>query len=332
MFLKKFKNIILASLISFIIIPNSVLAYSSYVIPGGENIGIQIKSKGIMIVGLYKVQNSFPGRDAGLKIGDKIIAINNTNVLSITEMVSAIANDKEKSSLVVKYERNNKTFETTLNLIKGEGDVYKTGLYVKDTINGVGTLTFIDPNSKIFGALGHEITERSSGQKIEVQDGKIFKSEVLGIDKSTRGNPGEKNARFYYETKYGNIFENTTKGIFGNYNTTMPEKKLLKVADPNEVKIGPATIYTVLSGQKIEEFNINIIKLDIDPNHKQKNILFEITDKNLLTNTGGVVQGMSGSPIIQNDMIIGAVTHVVVEDATKGYGIFIKWMLEEGEN
>jgi stage IV sporulation protein B len=328
-FLKKFKNIILASLISFIIIPNSVSAYSSYVIPGGENIGIQIKSKGIMIVGLYKVQNGYPGRDAGLKIGDKILSVNNVTTNSINEMVNIINENINKTSLLIKYLRNNKVYETTLDLIKDQNNIYKTGLYVKDTINGVGTLTFIDPNSKLFGALGHEIIERSSGQKIEVKDGKIFKSEVFNIEKSTRGNPGEKTARFYYDVKYGNIFENTARGIFGNYHS-IPNKQTMKVAEPNQVKTGSATIYTVLSGEKVEEFSINIISIDY--NHKQKNILFEINDKRLLDITGGVVQGMSGSPIIQDNMIIGAVTHVVVEDATKGYGIFIKWMLEEAEN
>jgi len=332
MFLKKIKNIIIASILSLFIIPTSLLAYSSYVIPGGENIGIQINSKGVIIVGLYKVNDRYPGKDAGLRVGDKILSINNKIVSSISEMVSEISKTKNKSSLLIKYERGSSVYETTLDL-HGENEyTFKTGLYVKDSINGIGTLTFIDPKTKIFGALGHEIIEKNTNQRIEVKDGKIFKSEVTSIEKSTRGNPGEKNARFFSEHIYGLISKNTQVGVFGIYKNELPNKNLLKVAEPSEVKIGPATIYTVLTYEKVEEFTINILKINNEPNQRQKNILFEITDQNLVSQTGGVVQGMSGSPIIQGDKIIGAVTHVIVDDSKRGYGIFIKWMLEEAEN
>ncbi len=332
MFLKKIKNIILASLLSFFIIPISLLAYSPYVIPGGENIGIQINSKGVIIVGLYKVNDRYPGKDAGLKVGDKILSINNQEILNIAEMVSEITKNKNKNNLLIKYERNNNIFETTLELYGDSEYTFKTGLYVKDSVNGIGTLTFIDPKSKIFGALGHEIIEKNTNQRIEVRNGKIFKSEVTGIAKSTRGNPGEKNARFFSEEVYGYVSKNTKFGVFGVYHNELPQKKLLKVADPSEINVGPATIYTVLSNEKVEEFSINILKLNTEANQKQKNILFEITDQKLLEQTGGVIQGMSGSPIIQDEKIIGAVTHVIVDDSKKGYGIFIKWMLEEAEN
>ncbi len=331
MFLKKFKNILLVSLMSFIFIPMSILAYSSYVIPGGETIGIQINSKGILIVGLYKVNDRYPGKDAGLKVGDKIISINNKSVSSISEMVNEISRLKNRTSLLIKYERNKTFYETTLNL-QGDDYSYKTGLYVKDSINGIGTLTFIDPETRVFGALGHEIIEKNTNQKMEVKDGKIFKSEITSIDKSTRGSPGEKNARFYSDKVYGNIYENTAVGVFGIYKDEFPKKNLFQVAEPSEVKLGPASIYTVVSDDQVEEFAINIIRLNRETNQKQKNILFEITDATLLDITGGIVQGMSGSPIIQNNKIIGAVTHVIVDDSKKGYGIFIKWMLEEAEN
>jgi stage IV sporulation protein B len=332
LFLKKFKNILYASLLLFFIIPTCIFAYSSYVIPGGENIGIQINSKSVLIVGLYKVNDTYPGKDAGLKIGDKIISINNNKVASISDMVSEINKQRTKTSLLIKYERNKTIFETTLTLYADSDMVYKTGLYVRDSINGIGTLTFIDPKSKIFGALGHEIIERTTGQKMEVKNGKIFKSTVTGIEKSVRGNPGEKNARFYSDKTYGSIFENTSAGVFGIYNDELPPKGLIKVAEPSEVTTGPASIYTVLNGETVEEFSINIIKLNSDVNQRQKNILFEITDSKLINKTGGVVQGMSGSPIIQNNKLIGAVTHVIIDDSKKGYGIFIKWMLEEAEN
>lgn len=331
MFLKKFKNIIMATLLTLYIIPISVHAYSEYLIPGGENIGIQINSKGIMVVGLYKVGEKYPGRDAGIKIGDKILSVNNKTVYSINQMINEISNSENKELINIKYERDDKMYNTSLKLEKGNDDILKTGLYVKDTINGIGTLTFIDPNTKAFGALGHEIMERTSGQKIEIKDGKIFKSEIIGINKSSNGKPGEKNARFYTEVIYGKIKENTTTGIFGEYTGIVPKKETYKVAKPIDIEIGFAKIMTVLKDEKVEEFNIEILKIN-NNDSKIKNILFNITDARLLEETGGIVQGMSGSPIIQNEMIIGAVTHVIVEDTTRGYGIFITNMLEEAEN
>ena len=220
---------------------------------------------------------------------------------------------------------------TNLKLSKDENNVIKTGLYVKDSITGVGTLSFIDPETKIFGALGHEIIEKNSGQILEVKDGKIFNTDVTSIQKSENGNPGEKNARFYTNQVNGSIFENTKQGIFGNYIENIPNKKLYKVANPSDIKKGEAKILTVLSENDIKEYSINILRIS-NNEYKTKNILFEITDKNLLETTGGIIQGMSGSPIIQDNYIIGAVTHVVVDDPKKGYGIFITNMLEEAEN
>lgn len=332
MFLKKFKNIAYAFLLVLYIIPSFVFAYSAYVIPGGENIGIQINSKGIIIVGLYKVNGEYPGKDAGLRVGDKIIAINNADVYTISDMVSEINKSKQYTNLIIRYQRNNVFSETILTLAKHNDNVYKTGLYVKDSVNGIGTLTYIDPNTKTFGALGHEIIEKTTGQKIEVKDGKIFKSDVVGIEKSIRGSPGEKNARFYADKILGSIYNNTVSGVFGAYTGALPNRPSLKVAQPSEVTLGPATIYTVLTEQKVEAFDINIIKLNNNDHQKFKNILFEIIDDKLLDATGGVVQGMSGSPIIQNNQIIGAVTHVIIDDSKKGYGIYLKWMLEEAKN
>lgn len=331
MFLKKFKNKILIFFFALFFFPISVFAYSAYLIPGGENIGIQIQSDGIIIVGLYKVGGKSPGDDAGLRIGDKIIAINDDSVENISELVNDIEKNNTNEKVKIRYERDNKTYETTLTLVKGTDNVYKTGLYVKDTISGIGTLTYIDPNTKLFGALGHEITEKNSMRPIEVASGKIFKAVITGIDKSTTGNPGEKNARFYSNNVLGTIKENTTSGIFGKYNSELPNKETIKVAAFNDIKVGDATIRTVVSDEKVEEFAIKIIKLN-DNTNKYKNILFEITDEKLLNLTGGIVQGMSGSPIIQNNMIVGAVTHVVVDNTKKGYGIYIGYMLEESEN
>lgn len=332
MFLKKARNILISFILTLLILPTTSFAYSDYIMASGENIGIQINSKGIIVVGLYKINDVYPGRDAGLRLGDRIIKVNNEDVGNINQLIEEINNDSDKQGIELTYVRNNKTFHTNLKLIKNEENVYKTGLYVKDTINGIGTLTFIDPNTKIFGALGHEIIEKNTGQIIEVKDGKIFKSIVQDISKSSNGSPGEKNAKYFSNTVYGNIRENTTSGIFGTYKDTIPNKTLYKVAKQKEIKLGKASILTVIKNEQVEQFDIDIIKLNNNDKQRMKNILFNITDAKLLEATGGVVQGMSGSPIIQDEMIIGAVTHVIVDDPTKGYGIFITYMLEEAEN
>ena len=324
----KLNNLVLLLLVS-VIMPLNVFAYSDYILAGGQNIGIQINSDGILVVGTYKIGNVDPASDAGLKIGDKITEINNIPVASIEEMLDVLDELDNQNSIDVTFVRNDKKKNTTLNLVT-DNDVYKTGLYVKDSINGVGTLTFIDPNTNIYGALGHEIIEKSTGKKLEMKDGKIYSSVVTSINPSHNGDPGEKNARYDVNDVYGDVLENSSVGIFGTYTAELPDTKLYKVATSDEIKLGEASILTVIDDIKVQEFDINI--LQVYDNNSKKNILFEVTDDMLLDVSGGIVQGMSGSPIIQADKIVGAVTHVVVDAPTKGYGIFITNMLEEAEN
>ena len=331
MFFKNLKNHLFMLILTILIIPKFVFAYSSHIIAGGENIGIELNSKGVIIVGTYEVDGKNPAKEAGLNTGDKIVKINNTNISSIDDMLNIIEKESNKNNINITYLRGNKEENATLNLVKEDDNIYKTGLYVKDSITGVGTLTFIDPSTKLFGALGHEIIEKNTGQKLEIKDGKIYSSEVTGVTRSSIGKPGEKNAKYDSTNVFGNVFENTTKGIFGNYSGNIPNKKLYEVGDSSKINMGKATILTVIEDNNVEEFTINIIKIN-ENSTNSKNILFEITDSKLLEKTGGIVQGMSGSPIIQEDYIIGAVTHVVVDDPTKGYGIFITSMLEEAEN
>ena len=312
-----------------LVVPSNIFAYSDYIIPGGENVGIEVHSNGVLIVGFYKVNDEFIARDSGFLVGDSIIKVNDKEINSIEEMVSVIRENKSKNiEFTISRDKKEKTIKMSENIDKD--GVYKTGMYVKDKIIGIGTLTYIDPNTKIFGALGHEINEKTTAERFEIKDGKIFKSDVTGIERSESGSAGEKKAEYDSSTIYGKIDENTSSGIFGDYTDTLPNTGTLKVASADEVRTGEAIICTVVDKNKVEEFKINIIK--IDKNNDTKNILFEVTDKSLLEKTGGVVQGMSGSPIIQNNMIVGAVTHVIVNDTTKGYGIFITTMLKEGDD
>lgn len=308
-----------------LIFPLNVLAYSSKVFVGGDTLGIELKTQGVMVIGFYKVKGRY--NSGSLKEGDYIIKVGDNQVSSINELTNAIESNVDNDSVEVTYKRNDKEYKTTLKLVQ-ENNVYKTGLYVKDGITGIGTLTYVDPESKVYGALGHEIIESNSSSLVEVKTGKIFKNSITSIDKSVTGTPGSKNAKFYKETDYGTIEKNTIYGIYGKYKKSI-NNELLEVAKKKEAKVGEATIYTVISQEQVEKFTINI--KSINENSKIKNYSFEITDNNLLEKTGGIVQGMSGSPIIQNGKIIGAVTHVIVDNPVTGYGIFIETMLEEGD-
>lgn len=311
----------------FALSPLNALAYSNEVILGGKTIGIDIKAEGIMVIGFYKVEGSLP--KTSLKEGDIILKIGNEEVNSINELTKAIENNMDdKNTVEITYKRDKNEKTTTLKLVKQDG-MYKTGLYVKDSITGIGTLTFIDPESNIYGALGHEITESNTSKIIEVRTGTIFKNSISSITESIDGKPGSKNAKFYYSKNYGDITKNTKYGIYGTYKDDYNNLEKISIANKDEVKIGKAEIYTVIDGENIEKFDIEITK--INENSDIKNITFDIIDEKLINSTGGVVQGMSGSPIVQNGKLVGAVTHVITDNVKSGYGLFIITMLEESE-
>ncbi|MDD2504653.1 MAG: SpoIVB peptidase S55 domain-containing protein [Bacilli bacterium] len=309
-----------------LLIPFNVLAYSNYIIPSGKTLGIEIKNDGIIIIGFYKVQNRFNKNN--LKVGDSIIKVNNNYVNSIEELVSSIEDNVINNRVHLTIKRNNKVHEITFELMFMD-NMYKTGLYVKDSVTGIGTLTYIDPETRIYGALGHEIIESNTGKLIEVKTGKIFKSSVTKIDRSNIGVAGTKNAKFYSNTIYGSVTKNTNKGIYGIYTDEIDSFETLEVGLPKNLKIGPAYIYTVLDKEEVNAYEIYINKIE-EVNDK-KNIHFKIISDELIKKAGGIVQGMSGSPIIQDNKIYGAVTHVILDNPTTGYGIFITTMLKEGE-
>lgn len=315
-------------LLTILLMPINVFAYSDYIYLGGNTLGIEINCDGILVVGFYQIDGKYNKGIPKLKIGDYIKKVNGVDVYTLNDLSNEIEKHTSDNEVEITYERDNKTYITKLDLILVDG-IYKTGLYVKDSIVGIGTLTYIDPGTGIYGALGHEIIESNSKKIVDIRDGSIFKNQIIGIDKSSVGHAGSKNAKYFYNTIYGNIFKNTNHGIFGTYSADTSNFELIKVGNSSDISIGTAYIETVIEGEKIEEFEIEIT--NINETSDTKNITFEIVSKDLLDETGGVVQGMSGSPIIQNDMIIGVVTHVIVDNPYTGYGLFITKMLEEGE-
>lgn len=308
-----------------LVFPINVFAYSSKIVVGGETIGIEVHSKGVYVVGFYSVNGKNIGEEAGFLVGDIIKKINGVDVSSIHSLNSILDEDSLYKFSIV---RNGENLVIPIYL-EFENNVLKTGLYVKDTINGIGTLSYIDPETKVYGSLGHEILESKSYSKFEISDGSIYSSSVNNIKKSTNGNTGEKKANIDKSSEIGNIISNEVNGIYGKYVDDYSDREILEVGDVTSINKGSAYIRTVISGNKINDYSINII--NIDETDSTKNILFEITDKNLLNATGGIVQGMSGSPILQNNKIIGVVNYVIVDNTKRGYGIFITKMLEEGD-
>lgn len=322
------KKLLIVLLIT-IMFPLNIFAYSESIVPGGENIGITIDTKGLIVVGFYKVEGEFIGKE-NLKIGDTIIEIEGIEINSIDDMIEII-NEKVKDNRVnITIIRNNKKIETYLPLINVD-NVYKTGLYVKESVTGIGTLTYIDPVTKVYGALGHEIILSSTNKSVEVKSGIIYDSFVKSVDRSISGKVGSKNASIRYNNKLGTIIKNTPVGLYGKYVNSIPKKDLMEVANFNEIELGEAYIYTNIEGNEVKTFRINITSINKSKIKTSKSINFKIEDDELVNKTGGIIQGMSGSPIIQNNKVIGAVTHVVVSSPMEGYGVFIRTMLEEGE-
>lgn len=308
------------------------------VIPGGQSIGVQLHTLGVLVVGHHLVKGEegsmSPGEEAKINVGDVILKINGDTVKEMEDVKPYVEKaGKENKKLALTVKRGNETFKTNLQpvLDKKEND-YKIGLYIRDSAAGIGTMTFYDPKSKKYGALGHVISDMDTKKPIEIHDGTIVRSSVTSIEKGNNGKPGEKQAKFsIQENKIGSITKNSPFGIFGVLSDMLEngDKKPLPIALSHEVKEGPAKILTVVNDEKVEEFDIEIVSSIPQKFPATKGMVIQITDPELLKQTGGIVQGMSGSPIIQNGKIIGAVTHVFVNDPTSGYGVHIEWMLQD---
>ena len=231
-----------------------------------------------------------------------------------------------KINLTIK--RNQVYLNRTVDLIL-QNNQYKTGLYIKERLLGIGTVSFYDPVNKIYGALGHEVIDNDTGRMIEVKSGMSYLTEVTGINKSTDGNPGSKLADFKTIKPLGEILTNTSIGIYGNYKDIDNSLKPIEMAYHDEVKLGNAEIWTVINGLKVQKYNIKITALQKQNYTDVKGITFKVVDNDLLNKTGGIVAGMSGSPIIQNNKLVGAVTHVITDNVDYGYGVYMEWMYNE---
>ncbi len=308
---------------------------SSYLIPGGENIGIEIKSHGVVVIGGYDVITNNdkynPSKDSDIVKGDLIYQVNGKDINNIEELLDEIKENMNEDKVTLSILRNNKEIKRDLKFVNtSKANTFKTGLLVKDRILGIGTVTFYDPESKIYGALGHKLMDNDFSMIADINSGNIFKSKVTGVNKSSVGNVGELLASINQNEILGNVYANTDYGIFGYYETC-PDKDALIVASQKEASLGKAYIYTTLDNNEVEKYEINITSLLKQDKISTKGISFKITDKELLSKTGGIVQGMSGSPIIQDNKIIGAVTHVLIDNVKKGYGIYIEYMLQASD-
>ncbi|WP_420491327.1 SpoIVB peptidase [Neobacillus drentensis] len=309
------------------------------VLPGGQSIGVKLNTVGVLVVGHHLINTAngkkSPGEIAGIKVGDIITEINGSKIEKMTDVapfVQSAGQDGKPLDLVITRESGKFTTKLTPLKDKGESN-YKLGLYIRDSAAGIGTMTFVHPQSKKYGALGHVISDMDTKKPIVVEDGQIVRSTVTSIEKGSNGDPGEKLARFSSDHEIvGNIQKNSPFGIFGELNRELKNgilDKPLPIALSDQVKEGPAKILTVVDNDRVEEFDIEIVSTIPQKFPATKGMVIKVTDPKLLEKTGGIVQGMSGSPIIQKGKLVGAVTHVFVNDPTSGYGVHIEWMLNE---
>lgn len=309
------------------------------VVPGGQSIGVKLNTEGVLVVGHHLVQTKngekSPGEIAGIQVGDIVTKINDTKIQEMSDVAPFVKKaGNQGTALDVTILRNKKTLHKTLKPLKDKkDDKFRIGLYIRDSAAGIGTLTFYHPQSMKYGALGHVIADMDTKQAIKVHDGKIIRSTVTSIEKGNNGKPGEKIAKFPPERGIlGTVTENSPFGIFGELSSDPKfgrSEKGMPIALSEQVKEGPAKIYTVIEGNKVEAFDVNIVSSVPQKFPATKGMVIKITDPELLKATGGIVQGMSGSPIIQDGKLVGAVTHVFVNDPTSGYGVHIEWMLDE---
>lgn len=310
------------------------------VLLGGRSVGVKLDVEDVLIVGLEEIKTEDgetinPGLSAGLQIGDMIIAIDGVEVHSADDVLSIIE-DTDKESVCLKIGRKNEIRYVDVEPVKSAEDgKCRLGVWVKEKTAGIGTLTYYRPYDGSFGALGHGITDAETGSVLKVADGQLLNAKVLSLKEGKKGDPGEIRGIFYEaDEPLGSLVKNTEYGLFGDAYADLTcegYEEPVYVADPDEIKKGDAWILTTIEKDKIEKFTIKIEKINKDSEPTTKSMVIRVTDDRLIDKSGGIVQGMSGSPIVQNGKLIGAVTHVFVNDPTRGYGIFAETMIEQSE-
>ena len=303
---------------------------------GGETLGFSLQSKGVILIGgnyiLSKNRIERPFENSGLKTGDIITKIDGIEINNV-EDISKILKNFEGGSVSLTVTRSGETFEVEISpALDSMTNTYKLGLWVKEDAVGIGTLSFVNATTKRFGSLGHSINDSETNECIKVSGGNIYESKILGIKKGKSGKAGELIGTFNRENVIGTVDKNCEYGVYGfvdSVETITKNKTAVDIGGRLSAKPGKAQILTCLDGDEIKAYDIEIIKTNFQSACNEKSMVLRVTDKNLIAKTGGIVQGMSGSPIIQDGKLIGAVTHVFVNDATKGFGIYIDWMLEQ---
>ncbi len=318
----------------------SVQAAPDTVLINGQGIGITLNSGGVMVTDMSEIETSTgkeesPAQRGGIRKGDIITKIDGADVNCISALHEALSRIENRAVMVELY-RGDSKITLRVKPIADKDGKYRLGLWARDAAAGIGTLTFYDPETGNFGALGHGITENTTGTLLRIEDGEVLTSTIVAIQKGKKGQPGELQGIFGEDDKpIGYVERNTNCGIFGKMElpqTEMAKTQSIKVGGSRDVREGKAYILANTEGKNVEKFEIEICSIPVFSSDKTKGMVIRITDKKLLQKTGGIVRGMSGCPIVQSGRLVGAVTHVFVNDPTKGYGIFIEDMLSAMEN
>lgn len=310
------------------------------VVPLGDLVGLKLYTKGVLVVGISEIKGEDnktykPYEEAGIEQGDSIIKINDEKIESTEDLLECVSKTNGKT-MNVTYIKGGEEVEKTITPVKTSKNTYKLGIWVRDAGAGVGTLSFYDETSNTIASLGHGIQDVDTEEMLEISSGEFVTAEIVNIKKGEENNPGRIEGTIEDSKNLGTVYSNTRFGVYGKINNknelNIDTSKAIKVALRNEIKEGDAKIICTLEDGKKEEYNVRIQKIFKNNNENNKSMIVKVTDERLLEKTGGIIQGMSGSPIIQNGKMIGALTHVLVSDPTMGYGVFADLMLKEIEN
>lgn len=309
----------------------------SKVIPIGTVAGVKLYTSGILVVGMSEIQGidnktHKPYENSGITEGDTIVSINNKKLSTTNDLIETVNNSKGEN-LSIEYLHDKSTKTCSITPVQTNNSEYKLGLWVRDSAAGVGTVSFYEPSSKTFGALGHGITDIDTEELINIESGEFITTRILNITKGESGNPGRIQGTIENQSNIGTIYKNTKFGIYGFVENpsqlNIDYSKEMEVALREEIKEGPATILCSLNGGKPKEYKIQIEKIYLENNYDNKSMKIKVVDEALLNKTGGIIQGMSGSPIIQNGKFIGAITHVLINNPKEGYAVFGDIMLKQ---